>query len=142
MVVLMGIVAIALFVVVIGYSAYRLEAFGKTEKVIICVIGIIISAIIASILFSISSSGIQYVNPELKKEIGKTLILVFTPINGLLFMPFVAKKLSMLRFDEITKEEALKKVIIYGIILIVLFIIETKYLESIQIGILNVANNM
>ena len=136
------IVVIALFIVSIGFTWYRLEAFEGVERVIICVAGILISWGITSMLFSVSSNGMDYVNIEVENEISKILILVFTPINGIAFMPFVAKIMSQLKFDEIERKEAAKNGVILFAILAVVFYIEIRYLSYIQLGILNIANNM
>lgn len=138
----MIIVVIALFIVVVGFSWYRLEAFEGTEKVIICVAGILLSWGITSILFSISSSGIEYISVEVEKEISKILVLVFTPINGIAFMPYVSKIISKIKFEEISKEEAIKKILILFVVLVAIFFVEVKYLENIQLGILDIANKM
>ena len=138
----MIIVVIALFIVLMGFSWYRLEAFEGMEKIIICVAGILLAWGITSILFSISSSGMNYVNQEVEREISKILVLVFTPINGIAFMPYISKIMSKVKFDELKKEEAIKKVGIFCLILIVMFFVEVKYLTNIQLGILDVASKM
>ena len=132
------IVVIALFIVSIGFTWYRLEAYEGIERVIICVAGILISWLITSIIFYISSNGLEYMNVEVKNEISKILVLVFTPINGIAFMPYMGKKMSQLKFDEIEIQEAIKKVAIVLVLLLILFAIEVQYLESIQQGILNI----
>ena len=132
------IVVIALFIVSIGFTWYRLEAYEGIERVIICVAGILISWLITSIIFYISSNGLEYMNVEVKNEISKILVLVFTPINGIAFMPYIGKKMSQLKFDEIEIQEAIKKVAIVLVLLLILFAIEVQYLESIQQGILNI----
>ena len=138
----MIIVVIALFIVLMSFSWYRLEAFEEMEKIIICVAGILLAWGITSILFSISSSGMNYVNQEVEREISKILVLVFTPINGIAFMPYISKIMSKVKFDELKKEEAIKKVGIFCLILIVMFFVEVKYLTNIQLGILDVASKM
>lgn len=138
----MIIIVIALFIVLMGFSWYRLEAFEGMEKIIICVAGILLAWGITSILFSISSSGMNYVNQEVEREISKILVLVFTPINGIAFMPYISKIMSKVKFDELKKEEAIKKVGIFCLILIVMFFVEVKYLTNIQLGILDVASKM
>lgn len=138
----MTIVVIALFIVVLGFTWYRLEAFERTEKLIICVAGILLSWGLTAILFSMSSSGINYTDPTIEQEISKILVLVFTPINGLIYMPYIGKIISQVKFDEITKEEATKKILVLLIIMIVIFIIEIRYLENIQQGIFEIANRI
>ena len=138
----MIIVVIALFMVLLGFTWYRLEAYEGMEKVIICVVGILLCWGITTILFSISSNGMNYINDEVENEISKILVLVFTPINGIVFMPYVAQIMSKVKFDEINKQEAIKKILILCVILLAIFFLEIKYLENIQLGILNVANGM
>lgn len=138
----MIIVVIALFIVLMGFSWYRLEAFEGMEKIIICVAGILLAWGITTVLFSISSNGMDYINQEVKREISKILVLVFTPMNGIAFMPYISKIMSKVKFDELKKEEAIKKVGIFCLILIVIFFVEVKYLTNIQLGILDVASKM
>ena len=136
------IVVIALFIVLVGFTWYRLEAYEGMEKVIICVAGILISWLITSILFSISSNGMEYMNEDIKHEVSKILVLVFTPINGIASMPILAKIMSRIKFDEIDSKEAVKQILILGIVLIIIFVIEVMYLRNIQLGIFEVANGM
>lgn len=136
------IVVIALFVVLIGFTIYRAEAYDGMERIVICVAGILISWLLTSILFKLSSIGIEYGNVEIEQEVSKILVLVFTPINGIIYMPYIAKLMSKYKFDEIQSEELFKKIIILIAITILLFIVEVIYLKNIQLGILNVANKM
>ena len=136
------IVVIALFIVLVGFTWYRLEAYEGMEKVIICVAGILVSWLITSILFSISSNGIEYMNEEVKNEVSKILVLVFTPINGIAFMPILAKTMSRLKFDEIDSKEAVKQVFTLLAVFIIICVIEVMYLRNIQLGIFEVANGM
>ena len=136
------IVVIILFIVLAGFTWYRAEAFDGMERVIICVAGILFSWIITSILFKISSNGIEYINLEMEKEISKILILVFTPINGIIYMPYISKLISQYKFDEIKINEISKKIFILAIILIIVFAIEVAYLKNIQLGIFDVANKI
>lgn len=136
------IVVIILFIVLVGFTWYRAEAFDGMERVIICVAGILLSWIITSILFKISSNGIEYINLEVEKEISKILILVFTPINGIIYMPYISKLISQYKFDEIKINEISKKILILAIILIIVFAIEIAYLKNIQLGIFDVANKI
>ena len=136
------IIVIALFIVQIGFTIYRAEAYERIEKVVICVAGTLISWLITIILFNLSSKGIEYSNLEFKHQVSKILVLVFTPINGIIYMPYIAKLMSKYKFDEIQSEELFKKIIILIAITILLFIVEVIYLKNIQLGILNVANKM
>lgn len=138
----MIIVVIALFIVLVGFTLYRLEALDGIERIILCVAGILISWGITSILFSISTKGVSYTNIEIQNELSKVLILVFTPINGILIMPYTAKIINQVKFEEITIAEAIKKIAILLIILLIIFFIETKYLTKIQTGVLDIVEGL
>lgn len=134
------IVEIALFMLLIGFIWYRAEAFDGMEKVVICVAGILICWLITNVIFSISSNGIEYNNKNVEQEVGKVLVLIFTPINGIVVMPYATKIISQVRFEEIDKKEAIKQFGILALVLIAVFFIEIKYLNGIQNGILEIAN--
>lgn len=136
------IIVIALFIVLISFTIYRAEAYERIEKVVICVAGTLISWLITIILFNLSSKGIEYSNLEFKHQVSKILVLVFTPINGIIYMPYIVKLMSKYKFNEIKNDELIKKILLLIIITIILFIIEVIYLKNIQLGIINVANKM
>lgn len=139
---LIMIIVLALFMVLIRFTCLKLNEYDQTQKTLLCTIGIIVSLIITSILFSISQKGIEYSNIEAMKRIKMILIAVFTPINGITFMPFFADILTKIKNSEIDQQEETKRIMKLAIILLVIFIIETKYLKSIQLGIIDVANKM
>ena len=138
----MIIVVIALFIVLVGFTWYRLEAFEGMERIILCVAGILISWGITSIVYSISSNGINYTDAAVQHEISRILVLVFTPINGIAFMPILGRILSQAKFEEITIQEAAKRVIILALVLLVILFVEVKYLQNIQLGIFDIANGI
>ena len=78
----------------------------------------------------------------MENEVSKILVLVFTPINGIAFMPILAKTMSRLKFDEIDSKEAVKQVLILLAVFIIICVIEVMYLRNIQLGIFEVANGM
>lgn len=136
------IIIIALFIVLVGFTWYRLEAYEGMERIIICVIGILLSWGIANILFNISSNGFEYATPELKDKVSEILVILFTPINGIMFMPYVSKIMSNIKFNEIEQQEAVKKVLILIVILVIVFFIEVQYLKYIQGGMFQIVNSM
>lgn len=138
----MIIVVIALFIVLVGFTWYRLEAFDGMERVIICVAGILLSWGLTSILFSISAQEINYTDAAVRHEISRILVLVFTPINGIAYMPYLAKIISNMKFEEIDKKEAVKMITLLVLIIAVVCVVEIKYLTNIQLGIFNVANSL
>lgn len=136
------IVVIALFIVLVGFTWYRLEAFEGMERVIFCAAGILVCWLITSILFSLSARGMNYITDEVRHEVSKILVMVFTPINGIVLMPYIAKVFSNTKFDEISKKEAVQKLFKLLIVFVIISVIEVMYLKNIQLGILDVAAKM
>ncbi len=138
----MIVVIIALFMVLLGFSWYRLEAFEEMDRVIICIAGILSSWLITTLLFNASSIGIDYINIDIKHEISKILVLVFTPINGIVYMPYLSKIMSKVKFEEMTKKQATKKIAILACLSLIVFIFEIFYLKHVQLGIFEVARSL
>ena len=135
-------VVIILFIVLLKPTITQLNEFETKNKVIICITLILIVIIITSIIFGISSIGIEYGNQVAKSKIRNMLIAVFTPINCMVYMPYLAKKLNKLKLEEISKEELKKKIINLLIIAVIIYFVEMLYMKNIQTGILNIAINI
>lgn len=136
------VMQIILFIVCVRLIWIKLEMFSKKEKTIICIIGIIISFIITNIIFLISSSGINYENAEIKNKVSFIINTIFTPINGIIFMPYIAKILSKIRSNEIEQKQAIKKIVILCSLFFIVSFIEIKYFNYIQLGALDIANKI
>ena len=139
---LITVMQIILFIVCVRLIWIKLEVFTKKEKIIMCIIGMIISFIITNIIFLISSSGINYENAEIKNKVSFTINTIFTPINGIIFMPYIAKFLSKIRSSEIKSKQANKKIMILCIIFFIIAFIEIKYFNYMQLGALDIANKI
>ena len=68
------------------------------------------------------------------------LIAIFTPINGLIVIPYVANMINKIKIDDITPEKFQKGVILIGIIFLIVLILECSYLKDIQLGIIDMLN--
>lgn len=135
--VLITIISIILFFV-LGIIIYNgLNGIELKYKIIIFLIEILLCFVVTIILFNISSIGIEYPNSKSKTIAMKTLVLIFTPINGILLLPNVTRIINESKNEEITKEECVKKIKKFLITFIILIIIEFIYLKNTQNGILN-----
>ncbi len=141
MIPLIIIVVFALFFVLIGFTWYRLDMLENVEKILVCAGGIIVSLIITNILLSISSKGINYQSEEVRLQISKMIVLVFTPINGITYMPYLSGIINKIRIGE-NIEDLDKKILRIAIIVIIVFFIEVLYFKKIQLGIFDIANNL
>ena len=93
-------------------------------------------------LFNISGKSVEYPVKEMFVTVRNAAILAIMPVNAILIMPFLGKQIAKLKFEEITEDEFVKKIIIFIVILIIFAIFEVKYLTNMQLGILNIMNNM
>lgn len=139
---LIAIVIIILFAVLIGWTWNNLYALDMKAKILYEIIFIVIITIITLIIFYISKISIFYPNKDMIVYVRNVLVLTFSPINGMILMPYVAKKLSEIKEKNIDEEKTKKGIIMILVIFIVVFIIECIYLKNIQLGILNVLENM
>lgn len=139
---LLYITSIVFILVVSAFTWYTLDQLETVEKLLFIAIGLTISTIITTVLFNIAAQNIEYPAIEMMKSVRKVTVFAFMPINAIAFMPFIGKQMSQLRFDEITKIEFAKRVIILIGVLLLLVIFEDKYLIDMQKGILDIMNQM
>ena len=138
MIIIISIITIILFAVLGVYTWQRLGNIEKKTKIIYIVLGLLIVAFITLILFNISSTNIDYEKIEMKNDIGKMLVLIFTPVNALFLMPSFAKILNEIKNNEIEKEKLKFRILKILIIFVIVLIIEYNYLVNTQIGILEI----
>ena len=94
--------------------------------------------IITMITFNISKTGITYENPEMEKDIGNMLILIFAGLNSLIVLPYISKLLSRINDEDIEKNQVSKRIMVIIVVLVLCLIMESGYLKDIQKGIINV----
>ncbi len=138
MIIIISIITIILFAVLGVYTWQRLGNIEKKTKIIYIVLGLLIVAFITLILFNISSTNIDYEKIEMKNDIRKMLVLIFTPVNALFLMPSFAKILNEIKNNEIEKEKLKFRILKILIIFVIVLIIEYNYLVNTQIGILEI----
>lgn len=134
---LITIIAIILFLV-LGIIIYNgLNGMDNKKKVIIFLVEIIACLIFTITLFNISSIGVDYPSEQNKKIAMKTLVAIFTPINGILLLPNITRIINESQNGEISKDECNKKIKKFLSIFVLVLIIEFIYLRNTQIGILS-----
>ena len=136
------IISIIILLLLISWVWNNLSGVEKHIKIAYIIIGIIVEYIITLIIFNISKKGIQYPNIEMIKQVRNVLVNLFTPLNGLIIMPYIAKLLGNIMYNEIEQEEFKTKFIVCVVIFIILLIIECMYLKNIQNGILHVLETL
>ena len=136
------IVAVLIFIISIVWIWHNLGNIEKPRKVAFIIIGLLIMYIFTVILYNFSSSNIAYPSEEIQKTVSNTLILVFTGLNALIFLPFIANLLDKILEEEIGKQKAQRRIIILLIIFVICIFVEKGYLESTQEGIINIYNEV
>ena len=135
------IIILAIYVIAITWSWQNLGEIDKKKKVITIVIGILITYLVTLITFNISKMSVEYTKTlENSSYIKNIVVLLFTGINILIFIPQISKILDKINENEIEKDKASKKFLILFIVFIICLIFECSYMKSIQNGILNVYN--
>ena len=110
------IVSIIVFVILITWCWHNLGKLEINKKIVYIIIGLILMFVITSIVFGISKNNIEYQNNEIKDAIANILTLIFTGLNGLIVMPYIAKQIDRKKEKEIDDKEFKKKIIIFSII--------------------------
>ncbi len=134
--------AILIFVVSMIWMWHNLGNIEKPRKIAFMIIGLLIMYGFTAILYNISSSNIAYPSEEIQKTISNTLICVFTGLNALIFLPFIANLVDKILEEEIDKQQAKRRIIILLIIFVICIFVEKGYLESTQEGIINIYNEV
>ena len=134
--------AILIFVVSIVWMWHNLGNIEKPRKIAFIMIGLLIMYGFTIILYNSSSSNIVYPSEEIQKTVSNTLILVFTGLNALIFLPFIANLVDKILEEEIERQQVQRRMIIILMILVICIFGEKAYLESTQEGIINIYNEV
>ena len=134
------LVSIIIFVILITWCWHNLGKIEKGKKIVYIILGLILIYVITSIVFGISKNNIEYPNVDIKNTIANMLILIFTGLNGLIVMPYIARQIDRINEKEINKQNFTKKIIIFAIIFLICLIFECGYLADTQKGIIRIYN--
>ena len=132
------ITTIIIYLIVLAWTWHNLSGIEHGKKIIYTIVGLIVMYIITMITFNISKTGITYENPEMEKDIGNMLILIFAGLNSLIVLPYISRLLSRINDDDIEKNQVSKRIMVIIVVLVLCLIMESGYLKDIQNGILNV----
>ena len=136
--IIITIISIILLALLIAWVWNNLSDVDKHIKILYIIIGVLVNYIITLIIFNISKNSIQYPNTEMVRQVKNVLVYLFTPLNGIIIMPYIAKQFAKIKYNEIEQNELKTKILMAMIIFIIIIIIECNYFTSIQNGILEV----
>ena len=134
--------AIFIFLISIIWIWHNLGHIEKPRKIAFILIGLCITYLITIVLYNISSTDMTYPSEEIKKTVSNTLILIFTGLNALIFLPFIAYLFDNILEEEIEKNQAQKRMIVIFIIFVVCVFVENGYLKDTQEGIISMYNEV
>ena len=134
--------AIFIFLISIIWIWHNLVKIEKSKKITFILIGLCITYLITIVLYNISSTDMTYPSEEIKKTVSNTLILIFTGLNALIFLPFIAYLFDNILEEEIEKNQAQKRMIVIFIIFVVCVFVENGYLKDTQEGIISMYNEV
>ena len=135
------IATILMFIINVIWIWHNLGNIEKPRKIIFIIVGLLIVYLITLLLYNISSGDVIYPSEDIQGTVKNSLLSVFTGLNSLIFLPFIANLFDKILEEEIEKDQAKKRIIIILIIFIVCIFIEKGYLRNTQEGIINIYNN-
>lgn len=130
------IVSVILYVMSVVMINTNLYAFEKNEKIKFIVYGLISVCILTVILVTIASSGIKIENTSYLKTTKLTSILIFSPINSIMILPYVANAQNKYKQKILKDVQMKKRMIIFAVVVIIGAIIESGYITNFELGLL------
>lgn len=138
---LIYIIIVVMYLILISWTWQSLGNIEKRKRVVYIILGILLFFIITLIIFNISKNNIDYQNKLTESAVRNLLVPLFTAMDGIIFIPYIARILNKVEGNEIEKEKLIIKAIVFIIIFIICVVIECGYLENIQKGIISIYNS-
>lgn len=134
-----AVISIILYIVSFLVIYYNVNNFEKNKKVMFLIIGSIIMFILTYILCTFTSAKIDFAKKLV--DITKiTAILIFAPLNSIIFLAPIGNTISKLKNNEIKEGKLVRRIILIAVIAIVTILLEFNYINNFQIELLNNAN--
>ena len=132
-------ITIAIYILLIAWTWNNLGRIEKTKKILLIIIGTLITYIITLFLFYLSKKGIEYKEIIIEEKIRNILVAIFTGVNSIIILPYIAKLLGKLQEGEIEKEIFFFLLFIIIVIFLIFMFFECGYMHDAQQGILNIS---
>lgn len=133
--VLICAISLVVYIIATIMIYHNLYNYDKSNKIRIIVVGYIITFILTLVLCNISKSGIN-TNSNNLTIVNNTSILLFSPINAIIAIPYVCNLLNKYKKDTITKTQLQTKIIIFCIILLIILLLEVGYIKEFEVNLL------
>ncbi len=130
---------IVLNLVALGLTYYCLNNMEKKDKIIFIAIGVGVIYILTSLVYWISTKGIEIKEVS---EMGKNLItFLFVPVNSIFVLPLLAKSYNKYKIGKLASDKLRNRGIVLGVILAILLVIECSYFKDIQNSVVTIIEN-
>ena len=134
---LIFIISLVIYVIA-GFVIYHnMYNFDKSEKIKMIILGFIVTLIMTTIICFISSNNINTENTQYISIIRNTSILLFSPINSIIFIPYIGNLLNKYKDNRLDEEQIKKRLNILAIKLILIVIFQLGYIKACQVGLLS-----
>lgn len=134
-----AVISIILYIVSFLVIYYNINNFEKNKKVMFLIIGSIIMFILTYILCTFTSAKIDFAKKLV--DITKiTAILIFAPLNSIIFLAPIGNTISKLKNNEIKEGKLVRRIILIAVIAIATILLEFNYINNFQIELLNNTN--
>lgn len=125
-----------LYIVAIMITHTNTYQLKKESKIKFMAIGILVILVITTVIVWISSSKIALENKEQKQIAENTAILLFAPINSILFLPYIGNLLNQWQQKKLSKQQMKKRIYIISGIAVVMLLFELGYIKNFELGLL------
>ncbi len=133
------VISIILYIVSFVVIYYNVNNFEKNKKVTFLIIGSIVMFILTYILCTFTSAKIDFAKKLV--DITKiTAILIFAPLNSIIFLAPIGNTISKLKNNELKEGKLIRRVGLITIIGMLVILLEFNYINNFQIQLLNNAD--
>lgn len=132
------ITIVVMFLVLIFWSFTNLGKTNITKKILWMILLFGIVFLTTYVTFLISKNSITYPSKEIMHSVQEVLVLMFSGVNGCFFIPAICKSIDNLYQQKIDETHFFRRVILFGVILIILLAFECGYMKTTQKGILEI----
>lgn len=130
------ITSIIIYLVAAVIIYHNINKFEKQQKIKYILVGMLAVTLFTTIICSITTAKIDIENKQIIGITRITEILIFSPINSIIWLPFIGSSLGKYKLKEINDAKLKKRAIIEIILIIITLIIEIGYIENFQVELL------
>ncbi len=130
----MVVISIILYAIGTVIVYHNIPAFEKAQKIRFIIIGMVITFILTCILCNIAAGKIEGYQKELVSTTKNVGILLFSPINLIILIPYLGNILSKNRDDLLDDSQLKTRFILLAVITILVIIMELGYIKNFYLG--------